>query len=35
MNKYDYLIPGVVALAVAVLFPVYWLTEFGMMASTG
>ena len=35
MNKHDYLIPGVVALAVAVLFPVYWLTEFGIMASTG
>ncbi|XOV84576.1 MAG: hypothetical protein ACFHXK_05545 [bacterium] len=35
MNKHDYLIPGVVALALAVLFPIYWLIEFGIVAATG
>ncbi|MCR9261012.1 MAG: hypothetical protein NXH95_14910 [Pseudomonadaceae bacterium] len=35
MNKHDYLIPGVVALVVAVLFPVYWLSEFAVVASSG
>jgi hypothetical protein len=35
MTKHDFLIPGVVALVVAVLFPVYWLAELGMMGSTG
>ena len=35
MSKDDYLIPGLVALGVAVLFPVYWLSEIAVMASTG
>jgi len=35
MNNNDYLLPGIAAIAVAVLHPIYWISEVGFTASTG